>query len=245
MAYERELTGLRGAAGLAGATGRSLLNIAQSSDLEKILGRSLEQEKFAEGAYRGEGQREQRMGQYGGPFGAAGIGAIIGLIFGKTPQAVKMGYDIGSTAGEWIGQKGAVTSKGWKERGVPEMPESLGEVPVRFHKSKAAILGKQRSDFNRYMQTHQVDLSTQRGRNTMNRFLDTMQFMVATSPESKKMLTDWLDPDIDTDFNPFEMLGEAYSRESLMKPESILGKMFGMESSPTPKPSMGYGQPYF
>ena len=40
MAYERELTGLKGAAGLAGVTGRSLLNIAQRSDLEKVLGRS-------------------------------------------------------------------------------------------------------------------------------------------------------------------------------------------------------------
>ena len=242
--YSRELTGLKGAAGLAGATGRSLLNIAQSSDLEKILGRSLEQEKFAEGAYRGEGQREQRMGQYGGPFGAAGIGAIIGLIFGKTPQAVKMGYDIGSTAGEWIGQKGAVTSKGWKERGVPEMPESLGEVPVRFHKSKAAILGKKRSDFNRYMQKHQVDLTTQRGRNFMNRVIDNIQFMVAENPQSRKMVSDWMDPDIDSDFDIFGTLKEAYSRESFMKPESILGKMFSMESSPTPKPSMGYGQPY-
>ena len=228
MAYERELTGLKGAAGLAGATGRSLLNIAQRSDLEKILGRSLEQEEFAEGAYRGEGQRSKRMSDYG--TGGTAIGYILGWLLGKTPQAAQLGADFFATAGEWVGQKGAITTEGWKPRGVPEMPESLGEVPVRFHKSKSAILGKQRSDFNRYMQTHQVDLASQRGRNFMNRFIDNIQFMVASNPQSRKMLTDWLDPKIDSDFNPFEMVAEGYSRESLFKPESPLGKMFLKQS---------------
>ena len=37
MAYERELTGLKGAAGLAGVTGRSLLNIAQLLQLTMMM----------------------------------------------------------------------------------------------------------------------------------------------------------------------------------------------------------------
>ena len=235
--YSRELTGLRGAAGLAGATGRSLLNIAQRSDLEKILGRSLEQEEFAEGAYRGEGQREQRMEQYGGPIGGGGLGALVGLILCHgDPRCAKWGYDAGAYLGEKVGQEGAVTMEGFKKRDVPEMPESLGEVPVRFHKSKAAILGKQRSDFNRYMQTHQVDLSTQRGRNTMNRFLDTMQFMVASNPQSSDMLKKWLNPEEGAErvgwwegegkvtdiFGFADMFGKS-SKPKAVKPSAYLG----------------------
>ena len=235
--YSRELTGLKGAAGLAGATGRSLLNIAQRSDLEKILGRSLEQEEFAEGAYRGEGQREQRMEKYGGLTGGGGLGAVLGLLLCKgDPRCAKWGYDVGAHIGEAVGQEGAVTMEGFKKRDVPQMPESLGEVPVRFHKSKAAILGKQRSDFNRYMQTHQVDLSNQRGRNTMNRFLDTMQFMVASNPQSSDMLKNWM------------KTGEGWWGE----PGPSGGKftdIFGFESmfdksSQKPSIPIGLGSPY-
>ena len=203
MAYERELTGLKGAAGLAGATGRSLLNIVQRSDLEKILGRSLEQEEFAEEGYEQIGRQETRMGDYRTK--AGGIGAIIGWILGKgDPRAAKWGYDAGAYVGERAGQAGKATldwseiAPGgkpfvkWSGEKTPQMPESLGEVPVRFHKSKAAILGKQRTDFNKFMNRHQVDLTTQRGRNTMNRFLDTMQFMVASNPQSSDMLKNWM-----------------------------------------------------
>lgn len=116
------------------------------------------------------------------------------------------------------------------------MPESLGEVPVRFHKSKAAILSKQRSDFNRYMQTHQVDLSTQRGRNTMNRFLDTMQFMVASNPQSSDMLKKWLNPEEGAErvgwwegegkvtdiFGFADMFGKS-SKPKAVKPSAYLG----------------------
>ena len=94
MSYIGALRDVSSAIGLGGVKNRSLLNIAQRRDLETVLGRSLEQEKFGDDAFERIGEAEKKASNL--ELAGGGIGALIGFLTGGPVQA-KLGWEGGQT----------------------------------------------------------------------------------------------------------------------------------------------------
>lgn len=190
MSYIGALRDVSSAIGLGGVKNRSLLNIKQRSDLETVLGRDLEQEKFGDDAFERIGEAEKKASNL--ELAGGGLGALIGFLMGG-PVAAKLGWEGGQTLGQLAGA-------GDIKRSIREskMPENLGSTPVRFHQSKMALLEKQRNDFNKMLDRRKGNISSAIGKDFASGMLDTLLWRIGSDDEALDAFKSWFGGELDS-----------------------------------------------
>jgi len=217
--YIGALSDVSSAIGLGGVKDRSLLNIAQRRDLETILGRDLEQEKFGDDAFERIGEAEKKASNL--ELAGGGLGALIGFLTGGPVQA-KLGWELGKTGGQLAGA-------GDIKRSIREskMPENLGSTPVRFHQSKMALLQKQRNDFNKMLDRRKGNISSAIGKDFASGMLDTLLWKIGSDDEALDAFKSWFGGDMNTRSFIDVILGKSIKdRGTEVLPSQTGGQLF-------------------